>query len=128
MIYTWRMNDKREVSNWLNKIDDTNRYHYLTSVEQVDESLTRIEKWLSTIEEDIYQLIHCRKYQIGEERVILLYFLLSDIKEEILLRKSSEIKAFLHDFYHQMSEQKRKDFSSFVHETKVQMNRFTNGI
>ncbi len=122
------MISKKEISNWLDKIQDDNRYYYMTSIEHVDERLTRIEKWLSTIKEDFYELIHCKKYQIGEERVVLLYFLLFDIKEEILLRKAFEIRSILHEFYSQMTQHKRKDFTNFVYETKVKINRSTNGI
>lgn len=106
----WRKASVAEVTNWLDKITDANRYKYLEAIEHIDQFLGKIAKWATQAELSLNKLFDIKeKADISSVVLSYLYFLLSDIPEATLLEKSKDVEQIMHNFYKTIHNPDKKD-------------------
>ncbi len=98
-VRKWRAVSNRDLTYWLEQIDDKNRFLYMDSIRKVDTQITKIEKWLDFIDETPSSLYGPRTNDyISNQKLDFLYYLLADISWEILESKHRMIQTLILDF------------------------------
>jgi len=113
----WHKVKNSRISYWLDSINDQNRKAYFLSLQKVDITFQIWEKWLEKLSKTPNELFCLRENsKITTRKFDLLFYLLKDFNEDILLKKAASIYEIVNNFYSDLKKLNAKKLDITIEE------------
>lgn len=121
-IDKWQSISMNTLTNFMEKIKDTNRKEYYDYIEEISKFLNKINKWLKQVNMNLHDIFHVKIVSFPSiKNYHYLYFLLHSFTEEMLLKEADNILKIVETFYQEEKEKEYKDKAKYVEETRKKL-------